>query len=193
MNPPLAFSDAKTQLKLFTSQTANFTFTDDEITQALQTAWIDTYVVKPVWDTSVTFTSATWQYPIPATVSVVKDLYYTRTTTDYPERISPDLYEIVNGNIQFIENTQKWLADTYTIYIKGSYKLSTSDSLTTVELINYVINLAAELLLNNLVLKRTFVFLKNDTSMSDIVNSLKVVQGNVLRYKQALLREYESM
>jgi hypothetical protein len=120
-------------------------------------------------------------------------LYYQRTSTDYPERISPELYEIVNGNIQFSVFTPNWINDTYTIYIKGHYKLATTDSLTTVNLVNYVINLAAEVLLNNLILKRTFVFLRNDTSMADIVNALKVVQSQVLVYKQALLREFESM
>lgn len=192
MNPPLSFSDALTQLKLLTTQSANFTFTDDELTQALQTAWNDTYVCNVVWDSSLTYTVGTWQYLLPDTLTTVRELYFKRTSTDYPEKISPDLYEIVNGNIQFGLLTQNWLADNYTLYIKGLYKLTTDDDLETQNLVNYVINLAAETLLNNLVLKRTFVFLRNDTTMGDIVGALRVIQGNVLRYKQAILREFES-
>lgn len=192
MNPPLSFSQTLTQLTTFTSQTSNFTFNSDELTQALQSAWNDTFVVNFVWDSTTSYVTGTSKYPIPATVTVVKDLYFTRTSTDYPERISPELYEIVAGNIQFTVFAQQWLADTYTIYIKGQYKLATTDSLTNTALVNYVVNLAAEILLNNLVLKRTFVFLRNDTSLADIVRALQVVQNNVLRYKQALLREFES-
>lgn len=192
MNPPLTFSAAKTQLNLLTSQTANFTFTDDEITQALQTAWNDTYVVNQVWDDTTSFVTGTWQYPIPATVTTVNDLYFKRTTSDFPERISPELYEIVNGNIQFTVFTPNWINDTYTLYIKGYYKLTTSDSLSTTNQINYVINLAAETLLNQLLLKKTFVFLTNDTSVGDISAALRVFQSNVLRFKQAILREFQS-
>lgn len=193
MNPPLTFAQTLTQLTLYTSQTANFTFTSDELTQALQTAWNDTYNVKTVWDGSTSFVAGTWQYALPATITSVRDLYFKRTTTDNPELIDPNLYEIVAGNIQFNRQIQRWLTDSYTIYIKGVYHLTTSDNLTTTNQINYVVNLAAEILLNNLVLKRTFVFLRNDTTLSDIVRALQVVQGQVLRYKQAILREYQSI
>lgn len=192
MIPPLTFAQALVQLALLTSQTANFTFTSDELTQALQTAWNDTYVCNSVWDSSTSFVVGTWQYALPAAVTVVQDLYYTRTTTDYPERISPELYEIVNGKIQFTVFTPNWINDTNTIYIKGRYKLATTDNLTTDALVNYVISLAAYILLKQLVYKHTLLFLKNDTSMADIINARRDMQQDVLLYRQALLREYES-
>lgn len=192
MNPPLTFTQALTQLTIFTSQTANFTFNQDELTQALQTAWNDTYVCNVVWDSSLSFVLGTYQYPLPATLTTVRGLYFKRTTSDSPEPISSDLYEVVAGNLQFNNQSRRWLGSTYTLYIKGLYKLTTSDNLTSDNLVNYVINLAAEILLNNLVLKRTFVFLRNDTSLSDIVRALQTVQGQVLRYKQAILREFEA-
>ncbi|HET7630168.1 MAG TPA: hypothetical protein VFK03_02230, partial [Candidatus Saccharimonadales bacterium] len=97
MNPPLSFADALTQLKLLTSQTGNFTFTDDELTLALQEAWNDTYVVNQVWDNSLTYAIDTWQYSIPSTVTAVRGIYFQRTTTDDPEPLDPSMYEIVNG------------------------------------------------------------------------------------------------
>lgn len=195
MNPPLSQTTALTQLKLLTSQnlgSGNFTFTDDELNQALQAAWNDPFVVKPVWDSSISFVSGTWQYALPATVTTVKDLYYTRTTTDYPERISPDLYEVVNGEIQFQEYTQQWIDDTYTLYIKGSYKLASTDNLTTTAQVNYVMWRSAEILLNNLTFKKAFYFLKTDTTMQDIQRAIQMIQPEVLRWKQGLLREFES-
>lgn len=192
LTPPLTFTNAQTELSTLTTQTGNFTFDSDELTQALTEAWNDNYVVNQVWDSSISFQTGTWQYALPSTVTVVRDLYYQRSTDDYPERLSPELYEIVNGNIQFLEYTQNWLDDTYTIYIKGAYKLTTSDSLSTYAQVNYVINLAAELLLNRLLLKKTFVFLTNDTTVAEIVAALKIYSAQVLTYKQAILREFES-
>ena len=192
MNPPLSFTNAKTQLNLLTSQTANFTFTDDEITQALTTAWNDPFVGNVVWDSSLSYVIGTWQYAIPSTLTQVREIYIQKTTDQYPQRIDPSLYEIVNGNIQFVEHVQKWIYDTYTLYLKGLYKLTTTDNLVTDNQVNYVLTNAAYILLRQLALKRTFVFLRNDTTMRDIVEARNDMRSDVLRYKQALLREFES-
>lgn len=101
------------------------------------------------------------------------------------------MYDIVAGNIQFNVNARRWLSDTTTLYVKGVYKLALTDSLTTDGLVNYTLSLAALILLRQLVLKHTFVFLRNDTSMSDIINAKRDMQADVLRYKQALVREFE--
>ena len=178
-------------MKLFTSQTANFTFTDDEITQAIQTAWNDPYVVNVVWDSSLSYTDGTWSYTVPSTMNVVRELYFLRDSNANPSPISADTYEVVSNNIQFRNSIRRWLTTGNTLYIKGLYKITGDDELETTNQINYVINLAAEILLTNLILKRAFVFLKNDTNMADITRALQVVQGNVLRYKQAILREFE--
>lgn len=178
-------------MKLFTSQTANFTFTDDELNQALQSAWNDAYVVNVVWDSSLVYVAGTWQYAVPATLTTVRGLYYQYDTDRNPLPISTDTYEVVDGNIQFRDSIRLILDAGMTIYAKGAYKLKDNDSLTTNAQVNYVINLAAELLLNQLLLKRAFQFLRNDTTTTDIVRTLQAVQGNVLRYKQAILREFE--
>lgn len=192
MNPPLSYSDAKTQLQLLTSQTTNFTFTDDEITQALNSAWNDPFVARVVWDSSTTFTPGTWQYPLPDTVNTVRGLYFKRTTSDYPEPISPDLYEVVAGNIQVLRGFEKWIYDNYTIYIKGLYKLTTDDDLDSDNLVNYVISNAAYLLLRTLAYKRTFVFLRTDTTMRDITDARNMMFADMIRWKQSLQREFES-
>lgn len=148
-------------------------------------------MVNRVWDSSLVYASGTWQYTIPSSLTTITGLYYQSDTGSYPRRIAPETFEIINGQIKFNTKIQNVLSDGMTIYAKGNYKLASTDSLTTTIQVNYVINLAAELLLNNLVLKRAFQFLRNDTTMSDIARALQVVQGNVLRYKQAILREFE--
>lgn len=193
MNPPLSFSNALTQLKLLASQTGNFTFSDDELTQALQEAWNDPFVVTSVTDTSVTFTAGTFSYNVPATVTTVRGIFYKPTSTDPYTELDPSLYQIDSGVIVFRDYVRNFINDTYTLYIKGSYKFTTSDSLTKTHHVNYVLNLAAEKLLNRLLLKKAFVFLTNDTSLSEIVRAQQIFQGEVLRAKQGLLRQFESM
>lgn len=193
MNPPLSFSAAQTELATLTSQTANFTFNDDELTQALQTAWNDTFVCDSVLDSSLTFTDGVWEYTVPINVSVVQELMYRRTTTDGLERLDPSLYEITNGQILFTPRAGSWLITGMVIYVKGRIKLTTDDELDTSNLVNYVLYLAAQLLLTQLLFKAAFVFLRNDVSVIDIDRSLQVIDQRVIRYKQALAREFESI
>lgn len=193
MNPPMNFANGLIQLKLLTSQVANFTFTDDEITQALTTAWQDQFVVNPVWDSSIVYQIGTWQYPVPATIDNIKEVYIKRNTDQYPEKISQDLYEIVNGQLQVANKAQLFLDNSYVFYLKGNYKLTTSDSLQTDNQINYVLANAAFILLRQLSLKAAFVFLRNDISMVDIIRAKNDMQNDVIRYRQALSREFETV
>lgn len=189
---PLTFAEALTQLKTDTSQTANFTFTDDEITAALTKSWTDAFVVNTIWDESLSYVVGTWQYPLPGTLQTVKDVYIQKASDQYPEKINSDLWEVVDGNLQFFNIIQNYLDDTYTLYLKGNYKLTTDDSLQTEGQVNYVLTSAAYILLRQLSLKSAFVFLRNDISMSDIIRAKTDLQNDKLMYKQALLREYES-
>lgn len=193
MNPPLTFAQALTQLSLLTSQTGNFTFSSDELTQALQEAWNDKFVVSRVYDSSLSYAAGTFSYPIPATMNVVRDIYFQRTSTDNPELLGKDLYEVLNGNIIFNLSAERWLGDNYQLFVRGAYKKLTTDSLDTTHLVNYVLNRAAEILLNRLLLKKTFVFLTNDTTVSEIVAALRIATNNVLMAKQGIAREYESI
>jgi len=101
------------------------------------------------------------------------------------------MYEIVAGNIQFNALARIIIDDNYTLYIKGFYKLKLSDTLTTPDLQNYVINLAAQKLLAKFGFMKVFRFLQNDTSLADILNLRKQVDLDVATYRQLLQREFE--
>jgi len=193
VNPPLAFDDALTELKTLTSQTTNFTFTDDEMTQALQEAWNNSYVCKKVVDTSTSFQAGTYTYSIPTGMDVVVGIWYQPSSTDPIQQLDRRLYMIQDGNIYFIDDVARWLNDTLTLTIIGRKKLTTTDTLDADNLVNYVISLAAYLLLKRLSYKMTFQFLRNDTSMGDIINARRDMQADVLTYKQALQREFEAI
>lgn len=194
MNPPLDFASALTQLKLLTSQTTNFTFTDDELTQALQQSWQDSYVCNKVTDTSLSYVAGTWQYAIPATLTTVTGLRFQRTSTDFPEPIDRSLYNVntATNSIEFVLNAPIWFDAGQTLLVDGRYKLTTNDLLLTDALINYVLSNAAYVMLRNLYLKRNFVFLRNDTTMGDIINARRDMQADMLRYKQSLQRDFEA-
>ena len=201
--PPLDYNDALTSLNLLTSQTANFTFTSDEMNLALTNAWNDGFVVSEVWDSSLTYAMGTWQYPIPNTLTTVKEIYIILPQNaldtippgggNYPGKVSSDLWEIVDGNIQFDAATPRYFGDTYTLYLKGNYKLQLTDSLPTTDVINYVLWLAADNLMMQLLLKSAFVFLRNDTQLTAIINAQKTTGTKLLEMKQRLARSFKSM
>jgi hypothetical protein len=194
LEPPLAFTDALTQLKLLTSQGNNFAFTDDELTQALTEAWNDTNVGRKVTDSSVSFVMGTFTYSKPATLDTISAIWVQYATGEPKRKLDRHLYTFpTDGTFEFIDDSRRWLQDNLTLYLVGRHKLTTDDSLDTTALVNYVLNWAAFLLLNRLALKYAFSFLKNDTSMSDILNARNAFQSNALMYKQALQREFEGI
>lgn len=199
---PLSFANAQTELATITSQTANFTFTSDELTSALTQAWMDGYVVAEKWDSSLTYSQGTYIYTVPATLRTVKEIaiilpanstdYVPPGAGNYPGTISKDLWEVIDGSIHFRDITQLYFADSYTLYLKGNYKLQTTDSLPTENLCLYVLWLAADNLMQMLLLKSAFVFLRNDTSLQAIVAASKITSMKVLEMKQRLPRGFES-
>lgn len=192
MDVPLSFSDAETQLKLLTSQTTNFAFSDDEITQALNFAWQDTYVGDTVTDTSITLSSGVWEYNVPSSMDVVREIWYRPVVGKPLKLITRDLYKVVNGVIQFDYLAWHWLDNPFQLTIRGFHKLTTDEDLPSIEMVNYVLYLAAENLINTLIYRKTFQFLRTDITMADIAKAQQLMSANVLRYKQGILREFET-
>lgn len=170
----------------------NFTFTTDQKTQALTNAWNDSDVVRPVWDGSVIFSVNSYQYAIPASMTMVKDIYLERYTGAFPEPIGNELWEVVAGNIQFLHNAHLVIPDSYQLWIKGGYKLTTNDSLDTVALQNYVVSKAAYLTLRQLAYMKGLRFLRNDTTMADIVNLRNQMREDMQMWRLQLQREFQA-
>jgi len=181
-------------LNIRLGDTNNFTFTSDEKTEALNEAFNDALVVTEVWDSSLTFDTSTYQYALPATVDRLMDIYIkpsNATDTD-PEKISSDLWEVVAGNIQFKNAANDFIPDGYTLYLKGKNKYTTSDSIVETNLQEYVLNLAQLNCLNMLGIKKDLSFLKNDTSISEIIAVKRELERKVAQYRQRLPRAYEA-
>lgn len=190
----MTFSQSLTQLNILLSNTAGFTFNSDETNQLLTDAWNDKYAVNPlVWDTSLTFSvtpSPTYQYAIPATLTTVSGIYIERSTSDLPERIDDSLWEVVGSNIQFNDKALQVIPDTYTLFLKGRYKVTTADTITDIGLQQYIVDLAAYNALRYLLLKKTMQFLRNDTSVSEIIATRRELYTDVVRWRQQLNSEF---
>lgn len=188
------FATAGTELNLILGDTADTTFSPEEKTRALTKAWNDSFVVNVVWDSSLTYTRGVYQYALPAALTTLKDIFLapTGSTQPYPEPIDNEMWDLVNRNIQFNSHASRVIPNGYVLYLKGNYKLATTDSLSTVNMQEYVLSLAGVNTLTLLTFKKANLFLKNDTSMSELIGLRRELQADVKEARTRLLREYES-
>jgi len=188
------FADTLEQMNIELGDTNNVTFSVEEKTRALQKAWNDSSVVKVEWDSSLTFTTDTYQYSKPSGIDTVKDIYLSPTNSgvDFPEPISSDLWEVVEDKIQFSPLANRIIPNGNTLYIKGNNKLDyTSDTLGTTNLQEYVIALGGYNTLTLLGFKKANLFLKNDTSMSELIALRREFKQDIKEYRTRLPKEYE--
>lgn len=188
------YATAQTTLNVILGDSADTTFSTSEKQRALTRAWNDSMVVNPAWDTSLTYTTGTYQYALPSTLTTLKDIYISTTGTSdpFPEPIDNSLWEVVNGNIQFSPRADYVIPSTYTLYLKGNYKLTTSDSISKVNMQEYVLALAGVYTLTMLAHKKANLFTKNDVTMAELIGLKRELQNDAERFKMNLQREFES-
>lgn len=185
------FQEFLDALNIQLGDTDNFTFTPEEKERALTEAFNDNYVVKIIWNTTLTFAVGTYQYAKPSGVDVVKDIYIKADNSqDYPEKIDSSLWEVVGDNIQFKRGAYIIPAG-YTLYIKGSTKYTIEDTINETNLQEYVLTVAQYRCLKLLGNKKVNRFLKNDTTMSELIVLKRDLEQDMLSYRRRLPREYE--
>jgi len=100
---------------------------------------------------------------------------------------------VVDTNIHFKKGASSYIPDGYTLYIKGRVKLDpTTDTLPSSNHEEYIIALGGYNTLTLLGYKKANLFLKNDTSMSELINLRREFKQDVREYRAKLLREYEN-
>ncbi len=187
------FDAFKTELNIRTGDTDNFTFTNEEKTAALTEAFNDESVVGEVWSTPLTFDSSTYQYAKPNGVSSIKDIYIKAANSNdfFPNPISSSVWSVVGSNIQFTQGVHAFVVDGTPLYLKGVYKYTVADTIDNVNTQEYILNIAQLHLYTMLGTKKTFRFLKNDTSVSEIVTMKRELERKVADYKRRLPRSFE--
>lgn len=184
-------SDFLAEINIRTGDSDNFTFTPEEKTSALTEAFNDDYVITDKWDTTLTFTTGTYQYALPAGVDVINDIYIKADNSqDYPEKIDSSLWEVVDGVLQFKPGADI-IPQGYTLYLRSKTKFDSDDTVTEVNLQEYILKLTQLRLYTTLLNKKNFRFLKNDATVGEIVTTKRDLEQDVLRYKQRLPKAYE--
>jgi len=175
--------------------TANTTFSVTEKTRALTKAFNDSYVVADVWDSTLSYTQGTYQYAIPAALTSIQDIYLSPSGSSqpFPEPISSDLWELVSGQIQFRQKADWFIPDGYTLYIKGKIKLATTDTAVDELQYEYIIALAGHNTLTMLGHKKANLFVKNDTTMSELIVLRRELLTEVKELRTRLPKQFESI
>lgn len=186
----MILTSLQTDLNTLISNTTGFTFTSDETLQICTSAFNDKWAVQPVWDTSLTFTQSTYQYPLPADITTVSAVYVERSTANLPEEISAELWEVINGNLQFNDAAAQMIPSNYQLFLRGKYKIQTTDTVNDVGLQEYLRALAGYYALRNLLFKKTMQFLRNDTSVAEIVATRRELYQDVVRWRQQIGNEF---
>lgn len=187
------FAELLTTLNLRLGDTNNFTFTSNEKTEALTEAFNDDLVLADAWDSSLTFNSSAFQYARPAGVDRIQDICLkpSNTSDTNPEPIAGELWEVIGDNIHFKNAANSFIPHGHTLYLKGKNKYTVADSIVETNVQEYVLNLAQLHCLNMLGVKKALSFLKNDTSVSEIIAIKRELERKVAQYRQRLPRAFE--
>lgn len=186
------FAELLAQLYIRLGDDDHFTFTVEEKTDALTEAFNDSHVLNPIWDSSLTYSTGTYQYALPSSVNVVQDVYIKGDNSlDEPGKIDSSLWEVVDGNLHFKPGSQV-IPDGWTLYLKGHTKYDENDTIAETSLQDYVLNLAQLRLLRMLGVKKALRFLKNDTSMAEVIAIKNELQREVDEYRRRLPRSWEN-
>lgn len=188
------YQDTLDQQNITLGDSDDVTFTPEEKARAMQRAWKDSYVVNRVVDSTLTFSQDTSDYNIPATLTTVTDIALSpsNSSADFPQNIPQDLWEVVNGVIKFKNGANNIIPDGYTLYLKGNYHYDyTADTLPSNNLQEYVVALGSYNTLSQLMYKKANLFLKNDTTMSELIAMKRDLKQEVLELRGKLQRSFE--
>lgn len=184
------FSQLKEKLNIRLNDNDDFAFTSEEKDSILTEAIEDPHVVKQVWDDSLTFTENTWQYAVPSGVTTVTGIYVKDSPTSDPEPIALP-WEIVEGNIHFTGKSST-IPNGYTLYIRGNYKYTISDTIAETRLQQYILNLAQVNAMDEIGIKKILKFVKNDTSISEMLAVKSGLERKVAQHRASLPRTFQA-
>lgn len=188
----MVLSDFLSELNIRIGDTDNFTFTPEEKTSALTEAFNDEYVITDKWDTTLTFSMGTYQYNLPSNVDVISDIYIKPDNSqDLPEKIDSNLWEVISNKLQFKNLASNVIPTNYTLYLKGKTKFDVNDTINEVNVQEYILNLAQLRLYKIMLAKKSMRFLKNDTTINEIVITKRDLEQDVARYRQRLPKQFQ--
>lgn len=189
----MTYNESLDTLDIILGDSEDVTFTPEEKQRAMTQAWRDPYVVNPIWDSTQTFSSSVYRIAVPSGMTTVTGIYLSasNSTADNPDPIDSDLYRVEGGYIYFSSRAGAVIPTNYTLYIKGNYKVTISDTITDTNVEEYVLALAGYNTLKLLGHKKVNLFLKNDTSMGELIALKREFKADVMDYRAQLPRQFQ--
>lgn len=181
-----------TALDTTLGDSGNVTFTTGEKTRALDKAFNDDYVYTTGWDASIPFVATTYRYALPASIDVVQDVYYRPSTSEFPAPISSDCWEIVDGQLSLTPLAKRYFVAGDTIFLRGKNKIIKTDTVSGAGLQEYILALAGYNTLTLLTYKKANLFLKNDTTVGELITLRRELKEEVREYRNRRIREWEN-
>lgn len=185
------FNSFLAKLNIALGDSDNFTYTPEEKTRALTEAFNDPYAVTNTWNTTLSFTTGTYQYALPTGTTTVRDIYIKADNSqDYPEKIDSGLWEVVGSNIQFMPGSDV-IPQGYALYVRGANKIGVADTVTDVALQEYILTVAQFRCLKLLGNKKINRFLKNDTTVAELITLKRDLEQDMMAYRRRLPTQYQ--
>lgn len=190
------FDDTLEEMNITLGDSENVTFSPEEKIRALRKAWNDQWVTDEVWDTSLSFDMSTYQYAKPATLDTITGIYIRPTggTDSEPADIGSNLWSVVGSNIQFKSGANNIIPQGFGLFVKGRKKLAyATDTITDTTTQEYVIALGAYNTITALMYKKANLFLKNDTTLAELIAMKRELYGDIARLRGQLQTEFQSV
>lgn len=182
------FTTALDELNIILGDSDDFTFTPEEKTRALTEAWRDRYVALPANATNTySVNSRTYTF---TGLNTIKNIEYN-TADAWGRQLPGSAYTLENGVVYIDYDFRYSIPDGATLTAFGYSHPDTATSLSGDNVIEYVLAVAQYNTLKLLGAKKTNKFLKNDTTMADIINQRRELERDILVKRQALQRSYE--
>ena len=177
-------STALTKLNVEINDGDNFTFSQAEKERAIERAFNDRYVVDEVYDSSITYDSSTQAYTLPTNMRNIMGIGQDPNEDGFETELDSGAYDIKANQIHIKSQYKDLLSTGKPLYIWGWNKVTSADSITDALLQEYVLKLAIHNTLEMLKTKAANRFLKNDTSISEILNLSSQFKREVQEYRQ---------
>lgn len=179
----------KSQLKVkFNTRlrdTTNVTWTSGEKDDILSAAILDPFVY--IVDTDKTLVTVANQPEYTSPVQAITDMQIDTNGDGYPKPVPREAYDLINGVIRF-GRAYKGIPAGKTLYVTGEIKLTDFDTYPDM-IQEYILQTAMAEAFEMLKTSLTSRFVKNDMTMSEIVQSISTHRAEAARLRSQIMNQ----
>lgn len=178
------FTEIKTRLAKELMDTDNATFTDDEKSEALTKA-IEEELVAVREEDTLTFTNGTRSYPMDENIRAVYSVGIDASGGTNPIPLDAEAYIFRYSSLVFSSRYIAGIPTNALLYVDQLRKLTVEDDIPP-QILPYVLNQAIYYTTEFLATRKITRFLRNDTTMAEIIQRGQMAQREANRLRKAL-------